>query len=202
MTRSSTRLPGFTRAALAALLGLAVATLALPARADDTIQRPGDHPAYNVEVEPHLLLGSDDVYAYGGWGLGVRFAIPIVDNGFVTTINNSVAISFGLDIVHYDGCWYNGNCSATYFDFPVVMQWNFYVARRWSVFGEPGIVIYHGFFSNCPDGETCPNGRPNGNDVGVEPAIYIGGRYYLTDKVTLTARIGFPSFSFGVSFLP
>jgi hypothetical protein len=182
----------------------ALATTCASARADNTIQRPGDHPAYNFELEPHILLGSDDVYGNwgGGWGLGLRASIPLVDNGFVSTINNSVAISFGLDIVHYDGCWYNGNCSANYFDFPVVMQWNFYVAQRWSVFGEPGIVLYHGFIANCPNGVDCPNGHPNGDDVGIEPAIYLGGRYYLSNNVTLTARIGFPSCSFGISFFP
>jgi hypothetical protein len=186
----------------AALVALVLVTASAAARADDTIQRPGDHPAYNFELEPHLLLGSDDAYAWGGWGLGVRVSIPLVDNGFVSTINNNVAISFGLDIEHYDGCWYNGNCTATYFDFPVVMQWNFYVAQRWSVFGEPGIVLYHGFIANCPNGVDCPNGHPNGDDVGIEPAIYLGGRYYLSNNVTLTARIGFPSCSFGISFFP
>jgi hypothetical protein len=199
-----TRSTRFHRPLVALALAAFVVCLATSrsAGADDTIRRPGDHPAYNFELEPHLLLGSDDVYAYGGWGLGLRLAIPILDNGFVPTINNSVAISFGLDVVHYDGCWYNGDCTATYFDFPVVMQWNFYVAQRWSVFGEPGILFYHGFISNCPDGTNCPNGRPNGSDIGVEPAIYVGGRYYLSSNVTLTLRIGFPSFSFGISFFP
>ncbi len=186
-----------------ALALLAVAVLATPARADDTIRRPGDHPAYNFEVEPHILLGWDDAYAEGGYGLGVRFSIPIVDNGFVSSINNSVAITFGADILHYNTCWYNGDCSANYFNFPVAMQWNFYVAQRFSVFAEPGLVLYYGFVSDCPSGVNCPNGRPNGdNGVGIEPALYLGGRFYLTDKVALTARIGFPSFTFGVSFFP
>jgi hypothetical protein len=133
-------------------------TTADSARGDDTITHPGDHPAYNVEVEPHLLLGWDDVYAEGGWGLGVRFGIPIVDNGFVTTINNSVAISFGGDILHYDNCWYNGPCSANYIDIPVDLQWNFYVARRFTAFGELGLDVYHGFCADCPNGPTCPRG--------------------------------------------
>ncbi|MGH7271484.1 MAG: hypothetical protein ACREJ3_13725, partial [Polyangiaceae bacterium] len=79
----------------------------------------------------------------------------------------------------------------------------FYVAQRFSVFGEPGLAVYHGFISDCPVNGQCPNGRPNGSGgIGIEPAISIGGRYYLTDQITLTARIGFPSFSFGVSFFP
>jgi hypothetical protein len=185
----------------AGLVALALLLTPAEARADDTIRQPGAHPAYNFELEPHLVLGDDDAYAYGGWGVGVRVGIPIVDNGFVTTINNSVSISFGLDILHYDGCWYNGNCSANYFDFPVTMQWNFYVAQRWSVFGEPGLVLFHGFIADC-NGMNCPNGRPYGNDIGIEPAIYLGGRYYVTDRVAMTLRLGFPSYSFGVSFFP
>src|SRR6185312_357116 len=113
---------------------LASLTVASAAQADDTIKHPGDHPAYNFEVEPHLLFGWDNVYANDGWGPGVRFSIPIVDNGFVSSINNSVAISFGLDLLHYDHCWYNGGCSGNYIHIPVVMQWNFYVAQRFSVF--------------------------------------------------------------------
>jgi hypothetical protein len=177
-------------------------TVAAAARADDTVKHPGDHPAYSVEAEPHLLLGWDDVYASDGYGVGARFSIPIVDNGFVPQINNSVAIGFGLDLLHYDSCWYGNNatCSANYIHIPVVMQWNFYVARRWSVFGEPGLVIFHGFVDDCPPQfNDCP-GRPR--VTSLEPALYLGGRYHFNDKMSLTMRIGFPSISFGVSFFP
>ena len=178
------------------LVALAVAP---PARADDTIKHPGDHPAYSFEAEPHLVLGWDDVYASDGFGVGARFSIPIVDNGFVPSINNSVAIGFGLDLLHYDSCWYNADCSANYIHIPVVMQWNFYVAQHWSVFGEPGLVIFHGFFDDCPFQNGCP-GRPR--ETSVEPALYLGGRYHFSDRMSLTMRVGFPSISVGVSFFP
>jgi hypothetical protein len=206
--RAYLRLPSATATAahLGALGVLSVALLALlvsvpaTARADDTVKRPGDHPAYNFEVEPHLVLGWDDVYASDGYGVGVRFSIPIVDNGFVPSINNSVAIGFGLDLLHYDQCWYVGNCSANYVHIPVVMQWNFYVAQRWSVFGEPGLVIFHGFIDDCPISvKNCPVGP---RETSVEPALYLGGRYHINDKLSLTMRIGFPSISIGLSFFP
>jgi hypothetical protein len=189
--------PRLTAGAAAAALVLAGA----PARADDTIRHPGDHPSYAVEIEPHIVLGWGGVYGSDGYGLGARFSIPIVQNGFVSSINNSVAISFGADLVHYDWCWYgdHGGCSANALYFPVAMQWNFFVAQHWSVFGEPGLVIYHGFFEDCPNGNNCP-GRPG--DTGLEPALYLGGRYHLSEGTALTLRIGFPAFSFGFSFFP
>jgi hypothetical protein len=179
---------------LAASLSLLPLSFAVPASADDTIKHPGDHPSYSVEIEPHVLLGWDNVYAGSAFGIGGRFTIPIVQNGFVPTINNSVGIGFGLDVMFYENCYYRGPCSATYLDFPVVMQWNFFVAKRWSVFGEPGLFIYHGFLPDCPNGVACPQ------VTGIEPALFLGGRYHLSDSTSLTMRIGFPSFSFGFSF--
>jgi hypothetical protein len=191
-------------------LGLSFAPAA---RADDTIKHPGDHPDYAVEIEPHGLW-SWTHYDYApndGFGLGARFSIPIVKNGFVPSINNSVAIGFGLDWLHYSGasCYYyngghNGACydvgDANYLFFPIVMQWNFFVAKQWSVFGEPGLVIYHGFFDYCagaPAGFNC--GNPT--STGVDFAFYLGGRYHVSDHVALVLRIGYPTFSFGVSFM-
>jgi hypothetical protein len=31
--------------------------------------------------------------------------------------------------------------------------------------------------------------------------LYAGGRYHITDRITLTIRIGYPTFSIGASFL-
>jgi hypothetical protein len=173
------------------------------ARADDTIKHPGDHPDYHVEAEPHLVVAFDNVFGSDGFGVGGRFSIPIVQNGFIKGINNNVAIGFGLDFVHYSGfCHYRGYiCDATYFFIPVVMQWNFFVAERWSVFGEPGFAIYHGFgFDSCPPGSgDCYDPHA----TGFFPAVlFLGGRYHFSEAVALTMRIGWPMFSIGVSFFP
>jgi hypothetical protein len=189
----------------AATLGLV--TLAPPrdARADDTIKHPGDHPKYSVEVEPHLLFGWDNgFYGSNGFGAGARVSIPIVENGFVPTINNSVAISFGGDLVHYSARCGVGNkfdgydCSANYLVLPVALQWNFFVAQKWSVFGEPGLYIYHGFFDACDvGGVACYSPTA----TGIRPAFYAGGRYHFNEHIALTMRIGYPTFSVGVSFM-
>jgi len=173
------------------LLPLAISA---PAAADDTIKRPGDHPQYGVELEPHVLLGFGDVYGASTLGLGGRASIPVVQNGFISSINNSIAITFGLDLLWYQSCYYHGNCSANSLELPIAMQWNFFVAERWSVFGEPGLYIFHGFLPDCPAGIPCPSA------TGVLPAFYAGGRFHINDTISLTMRVGYPTFSFGVSF--
>ena len=191
-------------------LGVAISALAAatawpaPARADTlVIKNPGDHPRYTIELEPHVVLGFIEPpgYASGaGFGAGVRGSIPIVRNGFIPSINNSVAIGFGMDFVRYGRGSYckNGgvlsDCDRRQIDgfnefyFPVVLQWNFFLSRNWSVFAEPGIALnYHGW-----DGPRA---------VDLDPFIFfLGGRYHFSDKVTLTMRIGYPAFSVGASF--
>lgn len=199
-----------------ALIGLATFALVVGStatgHAQSIIKNPGDHPNYGVELEPHLDFGWANLYASNGFGAGLRAGIPIVQNGFIPTINNSVAISFGADILRYSGCYYGGTvfatgndlgCGATYFLFPVTMQWNFWLSPRWSVFGEPGLYIYHATFDSFCDklkgNAFLACAEPTHTGVGF--AAYAGGRFHFNDTVALTLRLGYPTVSLGVSFL-
>lgn len=194
---------------LVTVLTIFTTALAAPsdAQAQSIIKIPGDHPDYKVEVEPHAVLGWGHLYHGNGLGLGGRFSIPIVDNGFISTINNSVAIGFGVDWVRYSDCYYYDvrkgrygyGCGASYFTFPVVMQWNFWLSPRWSVFGEPGLYVYHGVFDDYCDPAFPGCAYPT--RTGVDIALYLGGRFHFNDKIALTLRLGYPTSSFGVSFL-
>jgi hypothetical protein len=133
-----------------------------------TIKLPGAHPDYFFEAEPHALVAPFDDFRPG---VGFRGTFVIVDNGFISRINNSVGIGVGAD-------W-----TEDHFRVPVVMQWNFWLSRNWSVFGEPGGLIDFG-----------KKTRPH-------PAIYAGGRFHFTDRITLTMRVGHPTARVGVSFL-
>jgi hypothetical protein len=192
-------------AAAAALL-LLLAAGPKSARADTLIiQHPGDHRRYVFEAEPHLVLGLIDPpgYASGtGFGAGFRGAIPILQNGFIPKLNNSVAIGFGVDFVRYgrgdycrtgqplSGCDNRVRLSSfNEFYFPVELQWNYYLSRNWSVFGEPGTALYYHVW----DGP---------NRVDWDPVVFFaGGRYHFAERITLTMRIGYPAFSVGCSFL-
>jgi len=159
---------------LGALGALAALSAARPAAADQmVIKFPGEHPRYIFEAEPHGLLSW-----YGVPGLGFRGTINIVNNGFISSINNSVGIGFGGDWVD-KGVW-----------IPVVMQWNFWLSRNWSVFGEPGVSIRVG---RGLEGD-------HNDHLGIL-ALWAGGRFHFNDRIALTLRVGRPTLSVGVSFL-
>ncbi len=196
----------------AVALGLAVVVGSSLALADQTIKTPGDHPHYKIEVEPHGLVGFD-AFGWGGFGFGagLRASVPLMENGFIPKINNIPAITFGVDWMHFEGgCWYGfyNSCSANSFYFPVGLQWNFFVAKSWSVFAEIGISPYYTTFGDYCGVSYVPGSRDylfcedrTPNHLRVEPWGSVGGRYHFNEHVALTMRLGLPSLSVGVSFM-
>ena len=167
-----------TQLAVASAFGLALFLAAGASSADTSvIKTPGDHPSYVFEAEPHGLLGFGGPFrhGHGELGGGFRGTVNLVDNGFISSINNNVGITFGADIFFGHGTIF----------LPVAMQWNFWLTNHWSVFGEPGIGIA---VNKHADADT------------VSPLLMVGGRYHFNDKVSLTMRIGYPAFSIGASF--
>ncbi len=181
--------------------GLVLGTLAPDARAESVIKRPGARPDYSVELEPHLVLAlNGPVWADEGIGLGFRASIPIVDEP-IKSINNNMAISFGFDWAHHgddNDCWwyrrndwgyYDHNCRANSFYFPVTLQWNFWLTDIISVYGEPGLAIRHWRYDQpCRDWD----GFCDYDDTDILPIVmYGGGRFMFGETVGLNVRLGF-----------
>ena len=161
-------------------------------RAESIVKQPGNHPRYVLELEPHLLIGwanvdtNDpfprrfDLNNHAGFGPGLRISIPLVDNGFVKTINNNVALGLGFDWAHYgtnsDVLW-----------FPAVMQWNFFLTDVITVFGEPGIALRNASHRN--------------SNWSIDGVLQLGAKFMFGRTVGLTLRAGYPYFSLGVSVL-
>jgi hypothetical protein len=161
-------------AVLASGVALAAAS---PALADEQsiIKNPGDHPSYFFEAEPHVLFGFGGPFENrGDVGIGFRGSFNIHD-GPISSINDSFGVGVGIDIAPFSG--------GDWVLVPVVFQWNFWLSTHWSVFGEPGLAF-------------CGGGR-----CTAVPILYAGGRFHITPRIALTLRIGYPDFSFGVSFL-
>lgn len=165
-------------------LALVVAgAFARPAEAQGTIKSPGDHPDYVFEAEPHLSLAYD-----GGVGPGFRGTVVIADRAFIPSLNNSIGVGAGAEWLFYA----HGTGDVLV---PIVLQWNFWVHRDISVFGEPGLALHFGH-----------GGRDN---FALDPfTIFAGVRFHFSKTVALTIRLGAPEifhhdnvFSIGVSFL-
>lgn len=185
--------------------------LASPALASAQIKQPGAHPLYGAELEPHLVVQWDNYApcANDGFGPGFRAAIPFLDNGPIPRINNNMAIGFGLDWAHssinsncnryvFNGAFYGNNFSADVWSIPVVVQWNFFLLPKISVFGEAGLVLQH----RSHGGYACVNGNCGTySDNTVDASFSAGGRFLITDSVGFLLRLGYPYLSAGVSIL-
>ncbi|MGE0328841.1 MAG: hypothetical protein AB7K71_37060 [Polyangiaceae bacterium] len=205
-----------TRTIAACTVASAVFALPSLASAESVIKRPGAHPKYDFELEPHLVFqwdnrwGSDD-----GFGPGARFNIPFLDNGPISSINNNMAIGVGLDLTFgsNDCGWYwrdrgvpwddRYDCSVTEVWVPVVLQWNFFLTDIISVFGEPGLAFAHRsydwhWYCNNVNGEVCDY---SGTRNDLEFVFWGGARFQFSDTVGLTVRLGSPYVSIGANFL-
>jgi hypothetical protein len=151
--------------------------LARPSGAEPALlDQPGAHPDYLLEIEPHLLFAFDPPGpAQGGLGGGIRASLELIDPGFISKLNNTVALGLGAD-------WVGASRADSALWLPVVLQWNFWVARRWSLFGEPGAGIW------LLEAE------------GVRPTFGAGGRYHAADLFAFTLRIAYPALTAGLSF--
>ena len=179
---------------LGGVIGAAIVVTAPTSMAGESVvKRPGAHTDYVFEAEPHVLLGVVDPPGPGaglGIGPGFRGSVEFLDNGPLHRINNTMAVGFGADWVHYSR---GGKCSIAHCDdrsvdyifLPVVLQWNFWLTQEWSVFGEPGLA-----FRISSDSE-------NRLDTFV---LHLGARYNFTRRLAFTMRLGMPAFSAGASF--
>jgi hypothetical protein len=184
----------------------AVAMLAIPSvtRADTYVRVEGPPPArenaalYPLEIEPHFSFGAENVYGATGFGAGLRAGIPLVA-GWLGSVPDNLAISFGADLLHYDNCYYATNCGANYLLAPVAAQWNIFVARPVSLLLEGGAFLYKGWFDGCGPGDGPGCSAPS--SFGLLPTVALGGRIHVGRYTAFTVRLGYPTSTLGVSFL-
>lgn len=125
-------------------------------------------------------------FAWYGLGLatGLRFGIPLLNNGFIPSLNNAVYLNFGFDFYYIrwrptlTGWDYGAGLG-----FPVTLHWEFYFSPEWSAFAEVGIQpFFHPRLLN--DGDF---------DGGEYWFVFsVGGTYRVADMVGITVRFGLP----------
>ena len=171
---------------------LVVTVVAPEADAQTVIKSPNDHPDYRAELEPHAVFGLWHRRYYGHYnhtpfrdpelGVGFRATIEVADPAFIPKLNNTVGITFGLDISNCQFC--RGREDFRLYT-PIGLQWNFFITRKFSAFADLGFMLStDGFYQH------------------VYPDFFgmLGGRYHFNDDVAFTFRIGVPFVTVGVSF--
>lgn len=173
---------------LAAAMLVGVATLTLPSTA--AAERGGVNIRTPFTGDRSMQLDVHGGFSHIGLGAaaGARFSIPIMDNGFVRSINNAVYINFGGDFY-----WVrHGKDYAPAVGIPVTLNWEFYFSRRWSAFAELGVNVY--LHPNLFRGHGW-DWSPGHWIIGA-----IGGRLHFNDHIALVLRLGNPYSAFGVTF--
>lgn len=172
------------RAARNAIVALAVGLAALSfAPLGAQAQHHGTSGIFHADIHGTFP------FWWPSFGPGFRLDITFLPDGAVPHVDDTMAISFGGDLLYFwDRNYYEG-----WAFLPTVnWQWNFYFNEHWSAFGEAGIAFLFG-----------PNDAWKNHYYGayVAPSIYIGGRYHFTPDIALILRIGFPvGAEFGITF--
>jgi hypothetical protein len=162
---------------------------------------------YSVEIEPHGLVQWDvEPFNHSGFGLGLRVSIPVIRNGPLRTIANSIAIGFGFDWAHSGHCHpyydppprppYPDGCDVDNFEIPVVAEWNVFLTDRISLMVDLGLDIRYEIWGYDDIAEY-----DDDDDVDAYPQLLIGPRFIVGNNIAIPIRIGWPYFSVGVSFL-
>ncbi len=180
--------------ALALTLTLVSASLVeVPsAHADHQIDRPftGNRP-FQLDFHGGLAW-----YGFGFAG-GGRFGIPIVQNGFVPSLDNAVYLNFGFDFYYVDDFWCHGlGCDRAYrfaMGFPIALHWEFYFNDTWSAFAELGLQVY------LPPSFFHRGSFDYREDAGAWVIAAVGGSLHLGEVLALTLRVGNPYISFGIT---
>lgn len=134
-----------------------------------------------------------------GPAAGLRVAIPIVDNGFVSSIDNAIYITFGADIFFercFGGCGRRSEDYGVAFAIPITGRWQFNFNPQWSAYGElgPNLYIHSRWFG---DGRF-PGvfGVPDAWLAGA-----VGGKWHFSPTASLTLALGAPYSHVGIDFL-
>jgi hypothetical protein len=184
---------------------VAVALLATPVLAEDTPQQSdtpsGDtfrrsgslldrSPQHRSQMLSVFLGLPYGYFYYGGvpFGLGARYLIPIVHDGFLSAVNDSFNIEFGVD--------FSGVMGRTFYpvlSIPVELMWQFHFTPKFSAYAKVGIALEFNLVSYCSVG-YCRTVVTAGGIGGV------GLMYKFTDKISFRAELGYPWVKVGLGF--
>ncbi len=182
---------------------LAFVLISMPAIAasdtptETTWRQPGALLDRSPQRRPHMFsffLGFPYGYygyVYGGvpFGLGVRYMIPLIHDGFVPSLNDSFNIEFGAD--------FGGIATRVFYpiiSIPVEVMWRLHFTSRFSGYVKVGAALEFNVVSYCTTAYPCRT------LVSANVIANVGLIYRFTDTVSFRAEAGYPWLKVGLGF--
>ncbi|MFO0579301.1 MAG: hypothetical protein U1A78_35310 [Polyangia bacterium] len=133
---------------------------------------------------------------YGAYGIGPGFQMlfPIVQNGFIPSLNNAFYIGFFTDFqFHPDGAGRFGS-DYGFFSLPIglLVQWRFYLFEILSVYANLGGGFWPWIFSNN-------NVYYNGTIFRGFPLFELGLNLHFTKTIGMNFEFGYPAARIGLN---
>ena len=135
-------------------------------------------------------------YGRFGWGygfplgVGARYYLPLVHDGFIPSINDSFGLEVGADV-----SLINGSAWVPFLLIPVEARWNLHFLPNLAGYLKVGLALEMSFSSYC-----FANVCRNGFGAGVEPIGAIGIMLNLTPAIALRIEAGYPWLKIGLGF--
>lgn len=182
------------------VFALTAALLAAPVLADEAKTTQSDTPSgatfhqsgalldRSPQKRPYTLsffVGLPYGYYYYGFpiGLGARFMLPIVHDGFLTAVNDSFGIEFGADLLGVAGARFYPTLGL-----PVEAYWQFHFTKNFSGYVKAGAVLEFNFTPySCGAYTYSCRGYVSASPIG-----NLGIIYKFSERVSFRAEAGYP----------
>lgn len=123
-------------------------------------------------------------WSYGfGFGLGARYGIPVVKDGFIPTLNDSFSIEFGGDLWYANYGVLSSSYGYTGLAIPVEGQWSFHLTPKFTAYAKLGLGwAFHFWGDDITNGSSFSDGGFYWN--GAWGVLYqVGDAFYLRGEV-------------------
>jgi len=125
----------------------------------------------SVRFDVHLDVGWAKAY-----GFGFRGDLAVAPDGILDRVDDDLALSLGAEAFVVPGKFAAWPLAA--------LQWNFYLAHRWSVFPEVGVVAFTGPVKQHEVAEPF---------VYAAPFVSAGARFHFSPRNALLFRVNWPA---------
>ncbi|MBL8918301.1 MAG: hypothetical protein JNJ54_05535 [Myxococcaceae bacterium] len=187
------------------VLALATCLVAPTARADDekpassggsvdpSLRGPGSLSDASPQRRHPMLsffLGFPAGYfGYGGipFSVGARYLQPILHDGFVPSLNDSLSVEAGVDLYALGASRFGAALAI-----PIEAMWALHFSTKFSGYLKLGAALEIRFLGDWCWANVC------GGVLGAGIIAQLGLMYRITDAITLRAELGYPGLKLGI----